>query len=234
MSTNKNMNENAITVTTALKGVTLTDVNKAILATVPETLKAVTETFFAANQFNTGVSLVMCEMLFRIQSDTATLKASPYKNFSNYCDIVLRIDKAQASRYAKMYEVLYYDVDEPYEKLKNGGGFSTAQLVEISKVKDRIIRKLFIQYAGLSPKVASSRISKTVKELNTYDKEHIENINWNDIQTLLDGGTLNKNETATETATANSCNFTNMEELTNWIEKNPKAIITSIVVTYER
>ena len=234
----------------------LSPVNKAILATVPEKLSDITSSIMKATQFSSGVSIALCQLLFALKSNCATeLKTSKWKNYSNFCKEVLRLDPAQSSNYATMYERLFYDVDEPITKFVTDG-FTVAQLVAIAKLKDRAIRTLFIKI--VTADYSCTNINKAVNYLKEFNRQSLELnvIDWNVVKELLESGKsekLEKTETATaesaetataesaetataetataETATANSCKFTNIAEFKKWLEENPKAEITAITVT---
>ena len=219
--------------------VTLTDVNNAILEKVPETLRDITAALMKASQLSSGVSLVMCELLFKVKSNGAALKASGYA-FGTYCDKVLRVDPAQATRYSAMYERLYYDVETPYKKLENGGGFTVAQLVEISKLADRAIRKMFIEFDGLTNDCSSTNIRKAVNHLKSFDKASIIAIDWTEVKEILTTGTTKKAEaekaeaerTVSVPENGKACKFTSFKELEKWIKDNKNCSISEIVISY--
>ena len=219
----------------SLSTVALSQVNTAILATVPDHLKADTETMLKAVQFSSGVSIYLCAFLYKMKSNPSQFKSTDYKSYGCYCERVLRIDKSQSSNYANMFEKLYVDVDEPFEKLKDFSMWTVSQLVAVAKIKDRVIRKLFIN-SVLEPTYSTTNINKAVSYLNTFDRDLIEKINWNEIKDILIKGELPKTEeTKTEeTKTkSNSCKFTTIEEFEKWIKSNKKTKITAITVTFE-
>ena len=239
-----------------LSSIKLNDVNNAILAKVDRELQPITAAIMAANQFSTGVSLVMCELLYKLKTNGATaIKASEHKTYGAFVKNVLRVDPSQATNYAKMYERLYYDVDEPYKKLENGGGFNVSQLVQISKLNDRLIRKLFINIPELSPDKSSVNIGKAIKYLSVFDKTTVENVNWNEVGEILINGITKSEQTekaeklnekaekeaaekeAAEKEAAennsNNCNFTSAEEFTKWLKANKNVKIINITVSYE-
>lgn len=241
-------------VETTLSTIELSPVNSAILSKVPDNLKDTTAAIMRANQYSSGVSIVLCSLLFNLKSNSAALKASPYKNYSNYCKEVLRLDGAQASRYATMFERLFYDVDKPIEKLTTDG-FTVAQLVAISLLKDRTIRNMLIE--RVSADNSCTNINKAVAYLKDYNKQSLELnvIDWNIVDELLTSGTSERltkaTETTTETTTEatteattpeaitpeatsdNICKFTSIAEFDKWRKSNKKAIV-SIVVTIEK
>jgi hypothetical protein len=248
-----NTNTNALAVfdnvNSTLSSIELSPVNTAILAKVPDNLKDTTAAIMRANQYSSGVSLVLCSLLFNLKSNSAALKASPYKNYSNYCKEVLRLDAAQASRYAVMFERLFYDVDKPIEKLTTD--FTVAQLVAISLLKDRTIRTLFIDH--VTADYPCTNINKAVSYLKDFNKQSLDNdvIDWKIVDDLLKFGKSEKieKETTAETKTAettaetttaettaetttadNICKFTTIEEFEKWKKSNKKAVV-SIVVT---
>ena len=228
------------TIENSLSKVELSPVNTAILATVPEHLKADTATMLKAVQFSSGVSIYLCAFLYKMKSNPSLFKSTEYKSYSVYCDKVLRIDKSQSSNYANMFEKLYVDVDEPYEKLKDYSCWNVSQLVAVAKIKDRVIRKLFIN-SVLKSEYSTTNINKAVTYLNTFDRDAIELINWNEVTGILTTGNLPKSENTenataenTENATAeksNSCKFTTIKEFEKWLKDNKNAKIECITVT---
>ena len=242
-------------VESTLSTIELSPVNTAILSKVPDNLKDTTAAIMRASQYSSGVSIVLCSLLFSLKSNSAALKASPYKNYSNYCKEVLRLDGAQASRYATMFERLFYDVDKPIEKLTTDG-FTVAQLVAISLLKDRTIRNMLIE--KVSANNSCTNINKAVAYLKDYNKQSLELnvIDWNIVDELLENGTSERLTKATETTEAttteattteatetteattkatedNICKFTSITEFDKWRKSNKKAIV-SIVVTIEK
>ena len=211
-------NINALTVfdnvNNTLSTIELSPVNSAILAKVPDNLKDTTAAIMRANQYSSGVSLVLCSLLFNLKSNSAALKASPYKNYSNYCKEVLRLDAAQASRYAVMFERLFYDVDKPIEKLTTD--FTVAQLVAISLLKDRAIRTLFID--RVTADYSCTNINKAVSYLKDFNKQSLDNdvIDWKIVDDLLKYGKSEKieKETTAETKTAETTAETTTAETT--------------------
>ena len=229
-----------------IESIELSPVNKSILATVPENLQNVTSAIMRANQFSSGVSLALCELLYNLKSNCSTeLKTSKWKNYSNYCKDVLRLDPSQSSNYAMMYERLFYDVDKPITKFVTDG-YTVAQLVAIAKLKDRTIRNMFIEI--VSADYSCTNINKAVAYLRDFNKQSLELniIDWNIVKDLLANGKSEKlekeektekaTETATETATDpdNICKFTNIAEFKKWYENNKKTEIINIVVTIKK
>ena len=234
-----------------LSTVKLNDVNNAILAKVDKELQPITAAIMAASQFSTGVSLVMCELLYKLKTNGATaIKASEHKTYGTFVKNVLRVDPSQATNYAKMFERLFYDVDEPYKKLENGGGFNVSQLVQISKLNDRLIRKLFINIPELSPDKSSVNIGKAVKYLSVFDKTTVETVNWNEVAEILINGTtkaeqaekaekLNEKAEQAEQAEqavipdgAKQLEFTSYDEFTKWVKNHKNARFDRITIMY--
>ena len=246
-----------LTNTGALENITLSNVNQALLTKVSPEMRETTETLLKTMQFSSGVSLAFCAMLYEIKSNTAMLKASPQKSFSTYCEQILRTDKAQASRYCNMYEILFVDIDEPFKTVNeaNYTEYTVAQLVAMTGVKDRVIRKLFIN-EHITADYSCTNINKAVKYLNDFNRNTIDYVKWNSVDELLKNGAVKASETetnteanteASEASEANteaseanteasengtkSCKFTTVEEFTKWLKKAEKAKIQLVDIT---
>ena len=169
-----------------IDNIKLSQVNTAILAKVPTDLHDITEAIFKANQYSSGVSLLLCELLYKLKSNSTALKSSSYKNFSNYAKEVLRVDPAQASRYCTMYERLFYDNDKQ-DQIKNfiENGFTVAQLVSLSLLKDRTIRSMLCDI--VTSDYPCTNINKAVKYLSDFNRESLEHniIDWNIVKDIL-------------------------------------------------
>ena len=233
--------------TKQLESVELSAVNNAILAKVPKDLQSITSAIMKANQFSSGVSIVLCKLLFEVKSNGSALKASPYKNFSNYAKDVLRLDPAQSSNYSAMYERLFYDNDktEQIEKFVKDG-FTVAQLVAISKLKDRTIRSMLADI--VTADYSCTNINKAVAYLKDFNKESLELnvIDWNIVKDLLMSGKSDKLESKSDTDTATTdtattdtatiessskiCKFTNKADFDKWYKDNKDNMIEIHVV----
>ena len=231
--------------TKQLESVELSAVNSAILAKVPTDLQSITSAIMKANQYSSGVSIVLCKLLFELKSNSAALKASPYKNFSNFAKDVLRLDPAQSSRYSAMYERLFYDNDknEQIEKFAKDG-FTVAQLVSLSLLKDRTIRSMLCDIVIAD--YSCTNINKAVSYLKDFNKESLEQnvIDWNIVKDLLEKGNSEKlvkpsdtksgdttADTTADTVKAdNICEFTNLTDFDKWRKANKSAIVKITVV----
>ena len=218
----------------ALENITLSNVNQALLTKVSPEMRETTETLLKTMQFSSGVSIAFCAMLYEIKSNTALLKASPQKSFSRYCEEILRTDKGQASRYCNMFEVLFVDIEEPFKTVNETtvNQYTIAQLVAMVAVKDRVIRKLFIN-EHIKPEYSCTNINKAVNYLNDFNRNTIDGVKWKTVDELLEKGAVKVTENNTENNTENvkNCKFTTVEEFTKWLKKAEKAKLQLVDIT---
>ena len=166
----KNNGINAFTIANTTYGYnTLTDVNKAKLATLHDEIKPLATTALNISQISGKIDMAMTKIMYELQQTVDKKKHGI--SFSEFCERHMNVDKAKASKLAKVYAYFFNIENINYSEYgipKNmDTEYSVYQLAYMSMIDCRGLLEELLKCGDITTKTPANDILKLIKKANS-------------------------------------------------------------------